>query len=272
MRHRLPICLIVLFTSGVSAFGDGTVTFDLLSPSDGATVPAGHAVDWAIATTVSTGDNVGLALVAVDLVQDVGNPELFEIPQAVGVPAGMEGFDRPAGISNPGPGGSGYGGTQVGPDGAKDLAQIGGSQNTFGAPGDGIGLDVDVEAGVGQDPGGQEIVSDSFGAPATPGVYTFWIQSAAANILEVVNPPPEWSPVSPATVVMGSPSISFTVCRAGDINGDYVLTLDPDLPLFVDILLGADPGNDYAQCAADVNGDGSINGDDIQSFVDVMLE
>lgn len=272
IRHPLFICVIVVFASTVPAFADGTVTFDLLSSSAGATVPPGHVVDWTITATVSTGDNVGLALVSVDLVQDAGNPKLFDIPQAVGVPVGMEGFDRPAGITNPGPEGSCNGGTQVGPEGAKNLLQIGGAQNTFGAPSDGLGQDVDVEAGIGRVPGGQEVASDSFPAPATPGVYTFWIQPPAANNLEAVYPAPQWSPMSPATTVMDSPSISFTVCRAGDINGDYVLTLDPDVPLFVDILLGAHPGNDYAQCAADVNGDGSVNGKDTQSFVDAMLE
>jgi hypothetical protein len=269
MKYPMPICLITLLVSTVPAFSQGTVTFDFSSPSDGAVVPAGHLIEWTITATVSTGDNMGLALISVDLVQDVGDPELFDIPQAVGVPVGMEGFDRSAGISNPAPGGSCYGGTQIGPAGAKDLVQIGGAQNTFGAPGGGIGLDVDVDAGIGQSPGGQEIAADSFPAPMTPGVYIFSTQTATANTLEAVNPPPQWSPVSPATVVMGNPSISFTVCQPGDISGDFAVTME-DLPLFVDLLLGVGAGGDYAECAADLTGDDTINGKDIQPFVDTL--
>jgi hypothetical protein len=271
MKPQFPICLPVFSAAVSPALADGTVTLDLSSPSDGMAVPGSHVIEWAITAAVSTGDNMGLALISVDLVQDADNPELFDIPQAVGVPPGMEGFDRPDGISNPGPEESCYGGTQVGLDGAKNLAQIGGSQNTFGTPSGGIGLDVDVDAGVGQGPGGQEIATNSFPAPAIPGVYTFSIPSAVANTLEAVNPAPQWSPVSPATVVLGNPSISFTVCRPGDIDGDFTLTVEQDVPLFVNLLLGTGSSDDYAQCAADLNGDGTIDGKDIQPFVDALL-
>ncbi len=134
-----------------------TVTFDLSSPSDGQEVVPGSIIQWTITATVSTDDNFGLALVAVDLVQDPFNPELFDIPPGI-PPAGMEDFDRPNGISNPDPGGPGsaYGGTQIGTPGAMDLAQIGGAQNTFGVIGDGIGLDTQVDSGVGQSPGGAD--------------------------------------------------------------------------------------------------------------------
>ena len=46
-------------------------------------------------------------------------------------------FNRPAGISNPGLDGygSGYGGTQIGLLGQKNLHQIGGRQNTSGMSG-----------------------------------------------------------------------------------------------------------------------------------------
>jgi hypothetical protein len=102
-------------------------------------------------------------------------------------------------------------------------------------------------------------------------VYTFSIPSAVANTLEAVNPAPQWSPVSPATVVLGNPSISFTVCRPGDIDGDFTLTVEQDVPLFVNLLLGTGSSDDYAQCAADLNGDGTIDGKDIQPFVDALL-
>ena len=165
IRHLLLISVVMASASTVSAFADGTITFGLPSSSVGATVSPD--VDWVITATLSTGDNAALALVSVDLVQDVGKLELFDMPQAAGVPVAREGFNRPAGISYLGPAGSGSGGTAVGPEGARNFLQIGGMQNTFGAPSDGNG----------QSPGGQEAASDSFPAPATLGVYTFWIQS-----------------------------------------------------------------------------------------------
>ena len=53
-------------------------------------------MEWTITATVSSGDNLGLALIYVDLVQDAGNPETFDLPPAPEVPPLMEGFSRPA--------------------------------------------------------------------------------------------------------------------------------------------------------------------------------
>ena len=126
--------MIALFVPVSAAFGAGTVTLSLTSPSNGTYVPAGSTVQWTITATVSSGDNLGLAMIAVDFTQDAANAVLFDIPAAQGVPAAMACFDRSAGISNPiGPGmASGYCGTPVGTLGEKNLAQIGGAQNVFG--------------------------------------------------------------------------------------------------------------------------------------------
>ena len=178
-----------------------TVTLDLSSPSDGTVVAPGQPVEWMITVTVSSDDNLGLAMVAVNLVQDASNPELIEIPPG-NRPSGMEDFDRPNGISNPKPGGSdsAYGGTPYGSPGAMDLLQIGGAQNTFGVVGDGIGLDTEVNAGVGQGQG-QVIATGWFEAPSTHGDYVFSLESAIANVLEEVYPTPQFSRVRWAEVV-----------------------------------------------------------------------
>jgi hypothetical protein len=101
----------------------------------------------------------------------------------------MASFDRPNGVTNPSLNGFGsaYGGTPLGASGAKDLFQIGGAQNALGAPGDGIGLDVTVEAGVGQESGGRVIATGAFLAPCTLGTYVFSIKSPVANVFYDIN-------------------------------------------------------------------------------------
>ncbi len=271
--HSLSTTLTILLVAA-RALAAGDVTVSLTSPSAGSFVPPGATVDWTITAVVSTGDNAGLALFSADFVQDPANPQLFDLPSAASVPAEMQGFSRPAGLSNAGPGGlgSGYGGTPVGPGGQKNLRQIGGAQNTFGVPGAAAGLDVDVDAGVGQQPGGQTIASDTFAAPSTPGTYTFSLASVFANTLDAVNPAPQSSPAGAATVVAQPPSavsFSFSVCLAGDVNADAAVSL-PDVPLFVDLLLGASPPDEQAACAADLNADGNIDGRDITLFVQAL--
>lgn len=255
-----------------SALAQGTVTIDLSSPSNGAIVPAGSTIDWTITATVSSGDNLGLALVVVDLVQGEGNPELFDLPPGNAAPVGMADFDRPAGISNPGPGGvgSGYGGTQLGTPGSLNLAQIGGSQNTFGVAGAAIGQDVNVDGGVGQGLGGQVVCTGSFIAPATPGAYSFSLDKPIANTLKTINAAPFHSSVYEALAATTNPSISFTICLAGDADGSF--TLDPtlDIPAFVNEVLNGG-GDEYTTCASDVNGDGEVDGLDIGPFAAAFL-
>jgi hypothetical protein len=99
-----------------------------------------------------------------------GSAVVFDIPSATVIGAGMEGFNRPDGISNPGSGagGSGYGGTPMGTAGAKNLREIGGAQNASGEAGEyGIGTDCEADPTMGQS-GAQVITEGSFFAPATP--------------------------------------------------------------------------------------------------------
>lgn len=194
----------------------GTVTLTLSSQQANTTVPPGATIDWEISAEVSTGDNLGLALISVDLVQDAINPELFDIPtgdRPTG-PDGMDKFDRPLGISNPDAAGTGsaYGGTQIGAAGAMDLVQIGGAQNNFGETFSGVLEDATIEGAVGQGQGGRVIATGSFLAPAGVGTYTFDLENGVANTLLDVSTPPAYSRVSAATVdVLTSGSFSFTV-------------------------------------------------------------
>jgi len=62
------------------AHANGTVTFNLSSPSNGTTVSPGTPIEWTITVSASTADNLGLALAAVDLVQDAANPAACDLP------------------------------------------------------------------------------------------------------------------------------------------------------------------------------------------------
>jgi hypothetical protein len=226
--------LVAVGSLTLCAQAGGTATFSVFSPSNGATLSPGDPIEWTITVSVSTGDNLGLALAAVDLVQDGGNPAFFELP-AGETPFDMIDFDRPDGISNPGPGGVGsaYGGTPMGTTGHKDLIQIGGAQNTFGVGGDGIGLDYDVRGGVGQT-GPQILATGSFLAPATEGLYALNLASPLANTLDAINTPPEFSPISGATALIDYGQITFTVQAVciGDLNCNGIIGFD-DINPFV---------------------------------------
>jgi hypothetical protein len=251
----------------------GTVTLDLISPSAGATVDPGATVEWSLIATVSQGDNGGLAAIGVDLVQDAANPTPFDIPTATVVGTGMEGFDRPDGIANPGPGGSGYLGTPMGTPGAKDLHQIGGAQNTFGEPGDEIGTDYTVDPYVGQT-GPQVIAEGSFMVPAATGAYVFRIENVLANVLNSLDPPPTppaYWPVSDAAVAFGSSSFTIIVCHTPpqDTDGDGDVDLS-DYGNFLDCYNGPNkpygPG-DGCECL-DVEKDGDVDLADYGEFLD----
>jgi hypothetical protein len=272
MRAWSARLALMLCGWAVPAFAEGRVTLSLTSPSNAAAVAPGGVVQWTITASVSTGDNLGLALISVDLVQSPDNPQLIDLPPA-DRPDGMQDFDRPRGLCNPAVEGrsSGYGGTPVGTAGERNLVQIGGAQNTFGGPGSDFGLDFDVDVGIGQAPGGQIIAVGSFPAPAIPGEYTFLLGTGIANTLQAVHAAPDFSPVSHAAVTLNSAAFSFTVCRPADINGDGEVSLAGDGPAFVDLLLGVGTHGDYATCAADADGDGSINGEDVQPFVSALL-
>lgn len=217
--RSLTVVSATLFMTALT-YADSTVTFDVSSPCAGATVKAGDTIEWTITVSVTTGDNYGLALAAVDLVQDPANPEFFDMPPGA-APPDMQDFDDPNGIANPDPGsqGWGYGGTPIGIAGEKNLLQIGGAQNTFGVPGDVAGLDYNVRPLVGQS-GAQVLATGSFEAPATHGDYTFSLENAFANTLAGISSPPNVSPVGVATAILGDASFSFWVATLGDIDHD----------------------------------------------------
>ena len=246
-----------------------TVNVSITSPQNGFGVEPGAAVTYAIGFTVSGGDNAGLALLSVDLIQDAGNPETLDIPPADNVPAGMSNFSRPAGISNPGETNpaTGYTGVQRGPDGAKNLIQIGGGQNNFGQAlpgGSGVAENANVVGGVGQS-GSQTLATGSFLAPATEGTYSFSLANVRANVLTAVNTPPAVSPAVAGTVNVAAGTITFTVEGAapcvGDLDGDNDVDLT-DLAILLSnfgTVGGVDPS------------DGDIDDDDDVDLTDLAL-
>jgi hypothetical protein len=279
-KHVLFSIVAVLVTTGV-ALGQ-SVTFTLESSKAGQTVAASTPIDWTIKISVSTGDNLGLALVECDLAQDPNNPAKFDIPPADPNNSGatMQHFSRPAGICNPGETypTSGYTGLQRGALNAMNLLQIGGAQNTLGQPGASMGQDVNVIAGVGQS-GPQIVAAGVFLAPATSGTYVFRLANKLASTLNSVNAPPTFSPVSIATVVPTTgPEISFTVGQSvchGDLDCDGTIGFG-DINPFVLYLSNYTTWQATYTCSAqngDINGDGSYPSfDDINPFVSLLSQ
>jgi len=270
--------LVTIGTLISAAHAAGTVTFNLSSPSNGATVSPGALIEWTVTVSVSSGDNLGLALAAVDLVQDAGNPACFDLPGGE-TPLDMADFDRPDGISNPGPGGVGsaYGGTPMGTTGSKNLMQIGGAQNTFGVAGNGIGLDYTVRGAVGQGTA-QTLATGSFLAPTTPGLYAFHLLSPIANTLDDIGTPPDFSPVSGATALIGAGQITFTVQAVciGDVNCDGTVGFGDINPFVLYMSNNAAWQLEFPGCNAengDINCDGTYGQGsfgDINPFVALM--
>jgi hypothetical protein len=64
--------------------------------------------------------------------------------------------------------------------------------------------------------------------------------------------------------------VSLTQGILGDIDGDNDADFD-DLDLFVEVLLGTEEGESY-RVAADLNGDGLANGQDVQPFVNALVQ
>jgi hypothetical protein len=279
MRTFAAVALTLVFALVGTVNAEPTVTLSLTSPQAGSSVAPGAAVNWTINLSVSDGDNAGLALFTTNLVQDASNPAFIDIPPADGVPTGLENFSRPDGISNPGEGGAmtGYIGVQRGEDGQKNLIQIGGGQNTFGealAPGTGIGESADVQGGVGQ--GGPIVVATgTFSAPGETGQYTFRLEEGLANVITELNPPPDFSPVTAATVDLSGGTIMFTVGAflPGDTNCDGAVNgfdIDPFVLALTDPAAYAAQFPECDLSTADVNGDGTVNGFDIDPFVALL--
>jgi hypothetical protein len=244
---------------------DRCLCVDLWSPQNGLQIPdtcgpAGsgqYSIEWTIEVVDGSSPldpHLGLAMISVDLVQDEANPELFDIPPADGVPGAMLGFAPPAGIGNP----AGYTGTQVGEAGARNLLQVGGAQNTLGAAGNTMGLDINVDANVGIGDW-QVVASGSFDLPTGIGTYVFRMdeQTIMANVLDVVHSPPEHSEVSEIPLVITRGSISFEVVYGGDMNGNCVVIV-ADLTLFI-AALNSTPGAPNWNPLADLNCSGVVN-------------
>lgn len=283
MLSRLACCAIVAVVV-TAAWADGVVSLILESPVAGQQVAPGASVPWTIKVVVSAGDNQGLALISCDFVQDPANPGKLDVPPGnpASIPPAMIGFNRPGGITNPGEGGaaSGYIGVQRGDAGSKNLIQIGGAQNTFGQAGAVFGTDPIVDPGIGQS-GPQVVLSGSFNAPAAGGQYTFRLTNALANVLTAVNPPPQFSPVTAATLDLTQASFSFTVggpviCR-GDLNCDGQIDFSDINPFVLALSNWEQWKLQYPNCPeqnADINGDGLYGGSngfgDINPFVALL--
>ncbi|MCZ6816917.1 MAG: hypothetical protein O7F76_09535, partial [Planctomycetota bacterium] len=69
-------------------------------------------------------------------------------------------------------------------------------------------------------------------------------------------------------VDMGADETLVALPGDGDLDGSGMTDVD-DIPPMVDLLLGR--GNPDHECAADLNGDGVVNGLDIQFFVAAMF-
>ncbi len=256
------------------------VTVTLESPQNGTTIGGGSTVEWTIKALVSDGDNYGLALIAVDLVQDAANPEKLDIPPAAGVPTGMEGFSRPEGISNPGEGSAttGYIGVQRGTAGEMNLIQIGGGQNTFGEAGTTIGTDANVDGGIGQGGTPQVIATGTFTAPTTEGTYTFQLENAIANVITTLNTPPDFSPVAQANILgLASAVISFDVGDVwvkADMDCSGAVNFDDIDPFVTALVSQQDYETAYPECNwlnGDIDGNDQVNFDDIDGFVTCLV-
>lgn len=284
MKHTKVLASIAVATLAFSAFAQETVKFSLVSPQAGGSVAPGSLVTWDITVQITTAGSQGLALVSVDLTQAAANPAKFDIPVANSVPALFAGFSRPAGISNPGEVNptTGYVGVQRGTVGEKNLIQVGGGQNTFGAVGPaGIGQDITVDGNIGKT-GAVIMASGSFLAPATNGSYTFTLANALANTLDQINVAPAFSPVSRANVDLTAASFTFSVAPQqngcpGDSSCDNAIDFG-DIDPFVAALsgeaawlafFGTPPTCDYI-FVNDTNGDLAVDFGDIDAFVSLL--
>lgn len=174
MGWGLAVCVVV--PAVPMRAHDGAFAIAIESSANNSTVSPGQPIDWQVRFT---GDafTLGLAGFTLDLVQDSSNPSFIDISPASGVPTIMAGFSRPAGISNPALGASpGYCGTPVGTPGSRNLLEVGGLQNTYGASGGDFGQDFTVDAGIGL---GTIVASGTFFAPQGPRTSALYASTAS---------------------------------------------------------------------------------------------
>jgi hypothetical protein len=55
------------------------------------------------------------------------------------------------------------------------------------------------------------VATRTFAAPATAGSYVFRIDNPLADVIETLNPPPNFSPVNAATVAYGTQTFRFVL-------------------------------------------------------------
>lgn len=263
---------------------DTFVIVTLDSPVGNQRIDPGRSVEWTLAVeVVSAGRDFGLAGLVTDLVMSdypalpPNNPF-----QPSTVPAGMERFSRPLGISNPPPPGwpesPGYGGTPAvimldlfgSPFPAFALLEVGGLQNSFGVSGGAVGTETACLEGVAQgDP--QVVATGSFPAPGRPGHYVVELQHLVANVFSFIATAPIESRVQQVSGEFwwyDTPADDFLVsnwgfvfdveCRA-DLTGDGLVGVE-DLFAFLALYFQQAP-------SADFDHDGHVSVNDLFVFL-----
>lgn len=219
MKVSVSLACILLSVAPLALAATPSASIELLSSRNGEVVGPGDPIDWEVRLELDPEGNEGLALIVFDLVQDPGNPGPIDITAASSVDPEMQPFDRPAGFTNPGqdPVVGAFRGTPVGADGARNLLQIGGAQNTFGhaprclGPREQVcmGQRTRVTRGVGH--AGVSVARGSFPAPAAPGSYVVSVRNVTAHALRTVAIPPAASVVQEARVDGSTAILAFVV-------------------------------------------------------------
>ena len=249
-----------IFQNDPSDFGSGPwstpvpeMKVFLMSPQDGATFVAGSTINWTIEFEV-TGDTDGATAIVVDYVQNPSNPVGTDLSAAPGVPSGMEGFARPAGITSP----AGYGGTVLGLPSVRDVLDIGGVQNTLGVViGPGIGEDIVVDLGVGI--GRQVLASGSFVLPSSSGTYSYLVQNGRASLLLEGEARPMVVSVDTSEARIDITATGGS-CSVADIAAPFGVLDLQDLVAFITAFQAQDP-------IADINNNMVFDLSDITLFV-----
>ncbi|MEL6329465.1 MAG: hypothetical protein AAFR38_07365 [Planctomycetota bacterium] len=250
-----------------------------LSLSDGRapaeTVYPGSRVTWQIEVRVG-GVNGGLAFAVVDLIGDAESDLVLSAGERG--PA-MDHFDLPLGLSNiKADGSSAFGGS---PD-ADGLAlrEIGGAQNTFGAPGPpGVLAASSPQAGVGVGTW-VELARGELLAPSDEGASTIGLRDAMVNIMRRALPSPvtvgtvsldRQSTVLPVPVFLSEPVTlgvsASAMCSAIDYAEPKGVISQTDVEAFVARFFANDPAVARFAEPFDV-----VSQSDISSFVDMFYE